>query len=590
MKIIDFFKNLEYKKLLVKYIELEDEELFQKSVNDLETNECIISVLGVQGSGKSSFLNALLFGDVVLPVDAKETTCIPTVIRHGGGDVPVAHVIFNDGRRQAVECSEDGIGKYVHQDNNPDNRLGVSCVEIEYNEELLANGLTLVDLPGVGSITAANQATTMNYLKKSTGALFMLRTCPTITKNEATFIQGALPLMGHMFWMQNQWTDEAANDVKSAKEENFSILQRIAEEMHQPKEIISEPLIVCVKHALDGRILGKDELVNGSGINQIRQSLVDFREKWREEIKSGKTAQARKMLESAIAAATDRIRLLDGDAEEELARLREAKKSAEKSLEDNREIVREAIASLADSSRALAETIESNCTIFSENLRNDVREVISSGVVGGSNLNKAFQDHLHERYEELFQTVQPEFLKVVEELAKSLSGLSETSIAAQNVSVQASFTEKSKMPDHYGRFGSVGGVLAGGAIGTAILPGVGTVIGAAIGGLLGWLTGSMARNIQVKSQQETARRELFGYVEEARKEASKTLRNSLSKFRKDVEENINDWLRQQEASIDADYGKARAEITQPLEKKRADKAEAEKDLQRLEGIMKEIED
>ena len=51
---------------------------FTKALKDLNENQCRIPVLGLQGSGKSSFLNAVLFGDILLPVDAQETTCIPT--------------------------------------------------------------------------------------------------------------------------------------------------------------------------------------------------------------------------------------------------------------------------------------------------------------------------------------------------------------------------------------------------------------------------------------------------------------------------------------------------------------------------------
>ena len=177
------------------------EQRFQKSVTDLDSSECVIPVLGTQGAGKSSFLNAVLFGDIVLPVDADETTCILTEIRYGADDKPKAVVVFSSGERHDVSCSEEGLGEYVHQTKNPGNKKGVAHIEIFLKNDVLKQGIVLVDLPGVGSITAANQKTTLEYLKGCPAAIFMLRTVPPITNSESVFIQGALPLMGRVFWV-----------------------------------------------------------------------------------------------------------------------------------------------------------------------------------------------------------------------------------------------------------------------------------------------------------------------------------------------------------------------------------------------------
>ena len=78
----DFYADKAVAKALARHLaDAGLEERFRKSVADLDSDECVIPVLGTQGAGKSSFLNAVLFGDIVLPVDADETTCIPTVVR-----------------------------------------------------------------------------------------------------------------------------------------------------------------------------------------------------------------------------------------------------------------------------------------------------------------------------------------------------------------------------------------------------------------------------------------------------------------------------------------------------------------------------
>ena len=209
-----FYSNRAVTEALARHLaDIGIEQRFQKSVADLDSSECIIPVLGTQGSGKSSFLNAVLFGDIILPVDADETTCIPTVVRYGTDVKPKAVVVLSSGERHAVPCSEEGLGEYVHQAKNPGNKKGVACIEILFKNDVLKQGIALVDLPGVGSITAANQKTTLEYLKGCPAAIFMLRTVPPITNSESVFIQGALPLMGRVFWVQNQWTDESNDEV-----------------------------------------------------------------------------------------------------------------------------------------------------------------------------------------------------------------------------------------------------------------------------------------------------------------------------------------------------------------------------------------
>ena len=66
MTVDDFFNSEELRGKIAKYLDMRNvEERFEKSVKDLTANECLIPVLGTQGAGKSSFLNAILFADVV---------------------------------------------------------------------------------------------------------------------------------------------------------------------------------------------------------------------------------------------------------------------------------------------------------------------------------------------------------------------------------------------------------------------------------------------------------------------------------------------------------------------------------------------
>ena len=310
MDIKSFYSSKELSAKIGQYLDSKDvAERFEKSAADLAANECLIPVLGTQGSGKSSFLNAVLFGDIVLPVDADETTCIPTAVKYGDVASPEAYVVMSSGARQKVPCTEKGLADYVHQEKNPGNEKGVACIEIVLKDKLLEDGIVFVDLPGVGSITAANQKTTTEYLKKCTAAIFMLRTVPPITQSESVFIQGALPLMGQVFWVQNQWTDESKDEVQEGRDHNFKVLKGIAKTCRMPESAISEPTVICVKHALDGRIKEDAKLVESSGIMEFRDAVVAFARDWRKAVFNGKKGQAIELLSNAALAADRLVRL-----------------------------------------------------------------------------------------------------------------------------------------------------------------------------------------------------------------------------------------------------------------------------------------
>ena len=594
MKLRDFFNNKEYRSLLEKYTHLDDNngDWFAKSLDDLQAKECVLPVLGVQGSGKSSFLNSLLFGDIVLPVDAAETTCIPTVVKYGTNKEPKACVVFKNGEQKPIACTEDGLGEYAHQDKNPGNKLGISHIEIQWNNDLLSNGITLVDLPGVGSITAENQRTTLEFLKKSTGAIFMLRTTPTITKSEATFIRGALPLMGRVFWVQNQWTDDAPNDLQESKDYNYGILKQIAKELRQPEDIIVEPDVVCVKRALDGRILGKNDMVEKSGIHQLRDKLVHFNGTWQDSIKQGKLCQAKEFVASALNAAQEKLQLLSGDVDEEMRKIRKLKSEAEENLEFNRKQSRQALDYLDEREAQLKTIVHQQCQLFTENLRNDVREVIDNGVVGGQQLNQAFQDHLDNRANELSQAVQPEFLQTMEELGRNLGEMKDCRFNAEKINEQANFSNKTKIHDHYGRLGAVGGTIAGAALGS-IIPGVGNVVGGLIGGLVGGLlgifSGNKAKKIHVDLQKEAAKKELFAYIKEVQEKAEKTYKDCLERFKSDVDAAIKQWLRNQENQIDEDYRVAKKDLEKPVEEKEKEKHMVSQDIEVLTALSNTLE-
>ncbi|MGW6036688.1 dynamin family protein [Gordonia terrae] len=145
-----------------------------------------IVVVGQLKQGKSSFVNALLNLDVC-SVGDDETTAVPTVISHA--TQPSAHLIVDgpatDNRIPVPMEAIAGI--------TPDSPLAggreVLRLEIEAPGPLLADGLVLVDTPGVGGHGHPYAAATLGMVAAADAVLVISDASQEFTAPEMAFLQ-----------------------------------------------------------------------------------------------------------------------------------------------------------------------------------------------------------------------------------------------------------------------------------------------------------------------------------------------------------------------------------------------------------------
>lgn len=120
-------------------------------------------VLGAFSVGKSTLLNSLI-GAAYLHVAKQEATSLPTFIEHGA--VPAMALVGNDGSVLAVDAAgfRDAIACA------PD---GAACATLALPLPWL-EGVTLVDLPGLGSVSAARQHYTAAQVQQADAVLYLL--------------------------------------------------------------------------------------------------------------------------------------------------------------------------------------------------------------------------------------------------------------------------------------------------------------------------------------------------------------------------------------------------------------------------------
>jgi GTP-binding protein EngB required for normal cell division len=179
-----------------------------------------VAVVGEFKRGKSSLINALL-GRQVLPVGVLPLTAVPTVLERGEEGLLVEYA---DGRRERHDL--DRIARFVTEDANPANTLGVTRVTARLHAPLLDDGVRLVDTPGVGSVLDHNTLTTDAYLPSLDAAVLVTSADPPISGAERGFLGRVLEHAVRLFVVLNKADYLTAEDL----EPTVAFTQRVVRE------------------------------------------------------------------------------------------------------------------------------------------------------------------------------------------------------------------------------------------------------------------------------------------------------------------------------------------------------------------------
>jgi GTP-binding protein EngB required for normal cell division len=180
-----------------------------------------VACVGQFKRGKSTLLNALL-RRAILPTGVVPVTTAVTVLRDGPS--PAAQVRFVDGHRSDVDPGL--LDEFVSEAKNPENRKGVAAVEVSVPSPLLRSGMCLVDTPGLGSVSAANSATTRAFVPQIDAAIVVVGTDPPISGEELALVEQVRAQVGHLLVVLNK--SDRVSDAESAEAAAFTsrVLQR----------------------------------------------------------------------------------------------------------------------------------------------------------------------------------------------------------------------------------------------------------------------------------------------------------------------------------------------------------------------------
>ncbi len=172
-----------------------------------------IAVLGEFKRGKSTLVNALI-GAPVLPTGVVPVTSVATEV-HFAQARPGARVVFDDATSRELPLSE--LARYVSERDNPANRLGVRRVEVHVDTPLGAQGVVLVDTPGVASVSEQHTLAAKEALSDSDAAVVVLSVDAPLSEQEESLLADLADRGGRVFVAVNKCDHLVAHELAEVR-------------------------------------------------------------------------------------------------------------------------------------------------------------------------------------------------------------------------------------------------------------------------------------------------------------------------------------------------------------------------------------
>jgi len=178
------------------------EVFIQEMKRDLSFN---VLCIGDFSSGKTTFVNTFLIEDDLLPAKARPTTTRLTEVQYG--EKLVAHIINPDGKVHAIteHVKETLEGHVVSGGEHVDT---TALVRIFTPSKALAEGVVVIDSPGLNDPDIERMKITLDYLHQADAVLYFLNAQQAWTKSQKEFLEGEIlgkDELDKLFFMLNYW-------------------------------------------------------------------------------------------------------------------------------------------------------------------------------------------------------------------------------------------------------------------------------------------------------------------------------------------------------------------------------------------------
>lgn len=236
----------------------ESQLIIDECVEQFERNDVVVMVAGEVSVGKSSLLNVLL-GKPILLTDLTETTAAITYLRSSEGDrtakADMAKVTYNDGRIEWLELKKSSLMKVTTSLQNDDALKKVRKVDIYVSGNIIPQGVTIVDTPGLNG-GEKHSSLTRREMGLCHAALFLLDASKVGTLTEQIELNHLYEYAPVVLFVLTKWDQvRKANPGKTMTDIKSQYLDSIGKITHDAvkgKAVSAENIyVVSAKEGLD---------------------------------------------------------------------------------------------------------------------------------------------------------------------------------------------------------------------------------------------------------------------------------------------------------------------------------------------------
>jgi GTP-binding protein EngB required for normal cell division len=374
----------------------------------LRHNRLHLAVLGQFKRGKSTFINALL-GAPLLPVAVVPLTAVPIFI--SWRPAACVRVRFTNDRPaeefSAVEpdAIREYLFRFVAEEANPENCLGVERVDLFYPAPILRDGTVLIDTPGVGSTLRHNTDAALRVLPECDAILFVVSADPPITEAELEYLRRVGSKAAKIVFVLNKIDYLGPEEQSRVVDFLYDVLEKNGLWFHDTT-IFS----VCARNGLEAKERGDPTEWQRSGMAGVETYLARYLAAEKAAVlEHAIRSKALDILSQATAEVTLRIRALEIPLDA-LALKAQAFEEALRSIEERHRTTRDL---LAGNQRRLREDLEHRIGLLRNEAFIKLAVVVDDEIAAAPGIrSEPAQRALAAAMEQMFEAARGEFAKV----------------------------------------------------------------------------------------------------------------------------------------------------------------------------------
>lgn len=199
-------------------------KVFRENANDVEKGVFKVLVMGKFKNGKSTFINALT-GKVMMAARATACTAVIATVEYGSNTDNVKVIYSDSSEPRTISLSQfteefalsEADQQFIEDGGRFDRFANVSHVEMQSTDEMFADGLKLIDSPGLEEATARTKATT-EFVPKANAIIFTLSATSPFSAAEKEYIAAnfAGKKMRNVFFVINRIDNLTKGELESS--------------------------------------------------------------------------------------------------------------------------------------------------------------------------------------------------------------------------------------------------------------------------------------------------------------------------------------------------------------------------------------